>query len=180
LLLLLLFILLTSLDHLQLITIFIQAIAPFVDPGQENPAVKYCGEILPIMSTIAMNFTKSTPILERVCRCWRYMIISYRTAMTPLLPNLAQSLAAGFEASREGCFLWATDAVVREFSDGAEHVDRATSEAVFHFYERQSLSFLRILNELPPEQLPDGRPFWVFFFPFSPSFFSSFSSSFFL
>ncbi|KAJ5216579.1 uncharacterized protein N7498_002986 [Penicillium cinerascens] len=142
-------------DHLQLITIFVQVVTPIIPFGEENPAVKYVGEILPIMTTIVMNFTSSTPILERVCRCWRYMIISYRTAMIPLLPTLAQSIASGFEASREGCFLWATDAVVREFSDGAEYVDQATSDAVFQFYEQQALAFLRILNDLPPENLPD-------------------------
>lgn len=144
-------------DHLQLITIFVQIVTPIVPLGEENPAVKYVGEILPIMTTIVMNFTSSTPILERVCRCWRYMIISYRTAMIPLLPTLANSIASGFEASREGCFLWATDAVVREFSDGAEYVDQATSDAVFQFYEQQALAFLRILNDLPPENLPDGE-----------------------
>ncbi|ODM14548.1 hypothetical protein SI65_10034 [Aspergillus cristatus] len=142
-------------DHLQLITIFVQVVQPYVGPNVENPAVKYCGEILSIMTTIVMNFTTSTPILERVCRCWRYMIISYRTAMIPLLPTLAQSIANGFEASREGCFLWATDAVVREFSEGAELVDHSTSSAVFQFYEQQAIAFLRILNDLPPEQLPD-------------------------
>lgn len=77
--------------------------------------------------------------------------------MISLLPSLAQSLAAGFEASREGCFLWATDAVVREFFEGAENVDAATSQAVYQFFEQQTVSFLRILNELPPEQLPDGK-----------------------
>ncbi|KAI7974254.1 hypothetical protein EIK77_006189 [Talaromyces pinophilus] len=76
-------------------------------------------------------------------------------AMIPLLPSLAQSLAAGFEGSREGCFLWATDAVVREFAEGAELVDAATSQAVYQFFEQQSVAFLRILNELPPEHLPD-------------------------
>lgn len=103
-----------------------------------------------------MNFTKSTPILERVCRCWRYMIISYRNAMTPLLPALAQSISSGFEASREGCFLWATDAIVREFSAGAELVDNPTSVAVYQFFEEQVVLFLRILNDLPPEHLPDS------------------------
>ncbi|RMJ24653.1 hypothetical protein PHISP_04458 [Aspergillus sp. HF37] len=142
-------------DHLQLITIFIQVVCPYAGPNQENPAVKYCGEILPIMNTIAMNFTSSTAILEHVCRCWRSMIISYRIAMIPLLPTLAQNIASGFEASREGCFLWATDAVVREFSEGGEYVDRSTSGAVFQFYEQQAVAFLRILNDLPPEQLPD-------------------------
>lgn len=118
--------------------------------------MKYCGDILPVLSTIVMNFTKSTPILERVCRCWRYMIISYRNAMAPLLPTLAQNISSGFEASREGCFLWATDAIVREFSTGAELVDNPTSVAVYQFFEQQVVLFLRILNDLPPEQLPDS------------------------
>ncbi|KAK2734196.1 Nuclear import receptor [Myotisia sp. PD_48] len=142
-------------DHLQLITIFLQVVSPYVEPSKQNPAVKYCEEILPVLSTIVMNFTKSNPILERVCRCWRYMIISYRNGMVPLLPTLAQSISAGFEASREGCFLWATDAIVREFSSGADNVDQATSDAVFQFFEQQVVVFLRILNDLPPHHLPD-------------------------
>lgn len=75
--------------------------------------------------------------------------------MTPLLPTLAQNLAHGFQASRQGCFLWATDAIIREFSEGAEFVDQSTSEAVYQFYEQQVVAFLRILNELSPTELPD-------------------------
>lgn len=144
-------------DHLQLITTFVQWVAPYVSPGQEHPAVKYCQEILPALGAIATNFPTSSPILERVCRCWRHMVISYRISMVPLLPTLAQHLAHGFQASRQGCFLWATDAVLREFSEGAEEVDTNTSNAVYQFYEQQALVFLRILNELPPVDLPDGK-----------------------
>ena len=75
--------------------------------------------------------------------------------MVPLLPSLAENLALGFQASKQGCFLWATDAVIREFSDGAEAVDQNTSNAVYQFYEQQALAFLRILNELSPIELPD-------------------------
>lgn len=107
------------------------------------------------MSAIAENFTRFTPILERVCRCWRYMVLSYRTAVLPLLPSLAQQLASGFENSRQGCFLWATDSVLREFADGAEFVDAATSQAIYNFFEQQALAFLRIMNDLPPRDLPD-------------------------
>lgn len=85
--------------------------------------------------------------------------------MAPLLPNLAQSISAGFEASKEGCFLWATDAVIREFSEGAEYVEQATSDAVYQFFEQQVVLFLRILNDLSPQQLPDSM--WLFFFPLS-------------
>lgn len=76
--------------------------------------------------------------------------------MAPLLPGLAEKLAAGFSASRQGCFLWATDSIVREFSEGAEQVDTNTSNAIYHFYEQQTVTFLRALNDLPPEELPDG------------------------
>ena len=107
------------------------------------------------MSAIAENFTNCVPILERVCRCWRYMVLSYRTAILPLLPTLAQQLATGFENSRQGCFLWATDSVLREFANGAEFVDAATSQHIYNFFEQQALAFLRIMNDLPPQDLPD-------------------------
>ncbi|KAL8780488.1 MAG: hypothetical protein Q9213_006448 [Squamulea squamosa] len=141
--------------YIQLLTVFVQNIQPYVSPHEENPAVKYCQEILPVLSTIAENFTNSTPILERVCRCWRYMVLSYRTAVLPLLPTLAQQLASGFENSRQGCFLWATDSVLREFAIGADYVDASTSQAIYSFFEQQALAFLRIMNDLPAEDLPD-------------------------
>lgn len=142
-------------DYLGLIVTFIKNIQPYVSPNEENPAVKYCKEILPALSGIAKHFTRSVPILERVCRCWRYMIISYRTATAPLLGELANSIAEGFQASRQGCFLWATDAVIREYSYGAEFVDQTTSENVFAFFAQQVTVFLRILTELNPNEAPD-------------------------
>lgn len=142
-------------DYLGLIVTFIKTIQPYISPHEEHPAVTYCQEILPALSTIAKHFTRSTPILERVCRCWRYMIISYRTATAPLLGQLANDIAAGFAASRQGCFLWATDAVVREYSHGAEFVDQSTSDSVFQFFAQQVTVFLRILNELHPNDVPD-------------------------
>lgn len=131
-------------------------VQPYYSPKEENQAVKYCREILPVLSAVAQNFTTSSPILERVCRCWRFMILSHRTAILPLLPTLAEDLATGFQNSRQGCFLWATDAVLREFANGAEYVDPATSHAIYHFFEQQALAFLRIMNDLPPGDLPDG------------------------
>ncbi len=87
------------------------------------------------------------------------MVLSYRTAVLPLLPSLAQQLASGFLNSRQGCFLWATDSVLREFAAGAEFVDERTSQAIYDFFEQQALSFLRIMNDLPPVDLPDGTVF---------------------
>ena len=134
-----------------------QWIRPAVNPGQVNPAVEYCQEIFPVLGGLAQKFVTFAPMLERVCRCWRYMVFSYRTTMTPLLPDLANKLVAGFATSRQGCFLWATAAVIREFGMGRENVDEVTLNAVFQFYEQQATTFLRALNDLIPEELPDGR-----------------------
>jgi len=110
-----------------------------------------------VLAAIAENFNNFTPILERVCRCWRYMVLSYRTAIAPLLPGLAEKLTQGFATSRQGCFLWATDSIVREFTDDAPNVSKETTEAVFNFFQQQATNFLRALNDLPPEELPDGK-----------------------
>lgn len=75
--------------------------------------------------------------------------------MRPLLPDLATRLSAGFDSSRQGCFLWATASVVREFSQGVDQVDPALANDVYQFYEQQAKTFLRILSDLPPEELPD-------------------------
>lgn len=142
-------------DHLNLLTIFIQWVTPYVEPSKEHPAVKYCIEIFDTLATICQAFIDFIPIVERVCRCWRYIVLSYRIHTAPLLPQLAEKLAAGFTASRQGCFLWATDSIVREFSDVSDYVSRETTDQIYVFYESQATAFLRALNDLPPEDLPD-------------------------
>jgi len=142
-------------DHLQLITFFVQLVTPYVEPGQENPAVKYCQEIFPVLSTILDSFIDFVPICERICRSWRYMIISYRTAMSPLLPTMANKLATGFATSKQGCFLWVTSAILREFSEDRDHVDEQTTEAIYSFFEEQSKTTLRTMSSLPPKDVPD-------------------------
>lgn len=142
-------------DHLQLITIFVQNVIPYVNPGEENPAVKYWQEVFPILSTVLDNFLDFSPICERICRCWRNMVTSYRTAMAPLLPEMANKLASSFNTSREGCFLWVTAAILREFSEDREHLDQATTEHIYTFFEAQTTAFLRVMADLQPKDLPD-------------------------
>ncbi|OAA64031.1 Armadillo-type fold domain containing protein [Cordyceps fumosorosea ARSEF 2679] len=143
-------------EHLQLITVFVQNVTPAVNPGDANPAVKYWQEVFPILSTVLENFLDFSPICERICRCWRNMIVSYRTAMAPLLPEMANKLASGFTASREGCFLWVTGTILREFSEDRDSVDQATTENIYSFFEAQATAFLRVMTELQPADLPDA------------------------
>ncbi|RDA87363.1 hypothetical protein CP532_7031 [Ophiocordyceps camponoti-leonardi (nom. inval.)] len=142
-------------DDVQLVTIMIRIVMPVVGPGEPDPAVKYWQEVFPILCTVLDNFLDFSPICERICRCWRTMIISYRTATAPLLADMANKLASCFSASREGCFLWVTSAILREFSEEREQVDQATTDNIYTFFEAQTTTFLRVMTELQPRDLPD-------------------------
>jgi transportin-3 len=131
-------------------------VQPAVENGQENPAVTYWKEVFPILSTILDNFMAHDPIVERICSCWRGMLLSYRTAMTPLLAQLANKLAAGFQQSRNGCFLWVTGTVVREFSEHRENVEAAITDSIYVFFEAQAVAFLRALSETQPRDFADA------------------------
>lgn len=117
--------------------------------------MKYWQEVFPILSTVLDNFLDFPPICERICRCWRSMVISYRAGTTPMLPQLANKLAESFAKSRQGAFLWATGAILREFSEDREHVDDSISESIYQFFESQATSCLRFMSDIPPAELPD-------------------------
>jgi transportin-3 len=68
---------------------------------------------------------------------------------------MANKLASGFATSKQGCFLWVTSAILREFSEDREHVDERTTEAIYAFFEAQSTNMLRMMSDLPPNDLPD-------------------------
>ncbi|TDZ27748.1 Uncharacterized protein CTRI78_v012193 [Colletotrichum trifolii] len=125
-------------DHLQLVTTFIQIVVPYVGPGEDNPAVRYWQEIFPVLATILDNFLDFVPI-----------------SMTPLLPDLANKLAGGFAASRQGAFLWVTAAILREFSEDREHVSQDITHSIYAFFEAQTTTFLRVMSNLQPNELPD-------------------------
>ncbi|KAI2624802.1 exportin 1-like protein [Xylaria nigripes] len=144
-------------DHMQLITTFAHLVVtiPPAEKGEEDPAIKYWQEVFPILAKVLTNFLDFSPICERVCRCWRLMVIAHRGAMAPILPAMANELANGFANSRQGCFLWVTGAILREFSDDREHVDATMTEHIYGFFEAQATNVLRFLSNLTPRELPD-------------------------
>jgi transportin-3 len=142
---------------IDLITTFLTNVQPYYETGESNQAVAYCQDIFPILSRVGEGFASSPQVLEPLCRCWRNMVFSYRTAIFPLLEPLANQLSKGFETTRQGCFLWATTAVLREFSVDTEAVDANTTQAIYNFFEQQAFAFLKIMNDLPPTELPDGE-----------------------
>lgn len=136
-------------DHIKLVGLFIENIHPRVDSTTPNPAVEYCKDMLPGLEKLNEMFPTSGPVLEQlVGYCWRKMINSYRTGAAPLIPQLAPALINGYAATGQGCFLWTSGAVVREFSGGADNVDAATLGQVFEFAMQQSKTFLQRLRQI--------------------------------
>lgn len=68
---------------------------------------------------------------------------------------MADKLAAGFAESKQGCFLWTTAAILREFAEDREHVSPSTTDAIYTFFEAQSRTTLRMMSSLEPRDLPD-------------------------
>lgn len=75
--------------------------------------------------------------------------------MAPILPEMANKLASGFTTTNQGCFLWVTSAILREFSEDRELVAAQTTEDIYTFFESQSRIMLQAMSKLPPQDLPD-------------------------
>jgi len=145
-------------DEIQLLTIFVQVVHPHVPKGQENPMIRFWQSIVPVLSTILDGFVDFLPICEQVGRFFRSMLISYRTAMLPLLPEVALKLTTSFEKSHQGIFLWVSGTVIREFGD-EEFTDEATRNSICQFLEAQCLSMFRLLNNTQAKDIPDGSQY---------------------
>ncbi|EWC47207.1 hypothetical protein DRE_03326 [Drechslerella stenobrocha 248] len=141
-------------ENISLLTTFAAIVRPNIDPTQENPMVRFWADVFPVVTTILETFIVHPAICERVSKFYRTLLISYRTAMLPLLPSLAEKLAACFLKSKQGCFLWVTGSVIREFSD-EELIDENTREAVYQFLEQQCWTMFKILSDESPKEVPD-------------------------
>ncbi|KAF3922896.1 Transportin-3 [Dactylellina cionopaga] len=141
-------------ETVSLLTTFAAIVRPNIEPDKENPAVRFWAEVFPVVTTILETFIAHPAICERVSKFYRTLLISYRTAMLPLLPPLAEKLATCFGKSKQGCFLWVTGSIIREFSD-EESVDQNTREAVYQFLQQQCWTMFKILAEESPKDIPD-------------------------
>jgi transportin-3 len=81
-------------------------------------------------------------------------LISYRSHMTPLLPQMGDLLSKSLEMSNQGCFLYVSTKIVEEFSEG-RNLDENIVEAAFSFFGRQATTTLRALSNIPASELPD-------------------------
>ena len=140
-------------DLVELLTIFIQTVSPYVEPTQEHPAVHFVRDIWPVLCETLTVFGFVQYISESVAKIFKNIIYSYRIHSLPLLGPMAEKLLSSFEQYQYGCFLWASGAIVRQF--GHEEVDDEVRYAIWQFVERQCLNTFQLLEKNKPNDIPD-------------------------
>lgn len=138
---------------MELLTIFVQTVSPYVEPNQKHPAVHLLNELWPALCDTLNVFGSISFISESVAKNFKNIVYSYRIHSLPLLKPMAEVLVSSFERYEFGCFLWASGAIVRQF--GHEEVDDEVKHAIWIFVERQCINTFRLLEKNKPNDIPD-------------------------
>lgn len=145
-------------DNVELLTIFIQTVTPYVEPTQGHPAVHLLIELWPVLTGTLNTFGSTQYVSESVAKCFKNIIYAYRIHSLPLLGPLAEILVSSFQEYEYGCFLWASGAIVRQF--GHEDVEDEVRLAIWQFVEQQCINTFHLLEKNKPNDIPDcATPF---------------------
>lgn len=136
-------------------TIFVQVVSPYVDPGDPHPVVPLLMEFWPDLCETLTVFGRVQYVSESVSKNFKNIIYSYRIHSLPLLGPMAERLVISFEAYEYGCFLWVSGAIVRQF--GHEDVDQEVKYAIWQFVERQCINTFHLLEKNKPNDIPDRK-----------------------
>jgi transportin-3 len=137
----------------ELLTIFVQTVSPYVEPNQEHPAVHRLRDLWPTLCETLNVFGSISFISESVAKNFKNVIYSYRIHSLPLLAPMTEILVSSFERYEFGCFLWTSGAIVRQF--GHEEVDDEVRRGIWAFVERQCINTFRLLEKNKPNDIPD-------------------------
>jgi transportin-3 len=143
-------------DLVELLTIFVQTVSPYVEPTHDHPAIHLLSDLWPALCETLSTFGSTQFISESVAKNFKSIIYSYRIHSLRLLGPMAEKLVWAFEKYEYGCFLWVSGAIVRQF--GHEEVDNDVRFAIWQFVERQCLNTFRLLEQHKPNDIPDCIP----------------------
>lgn len=141
-------------DDLELMIILGSVVRPYVPPEEkQHPCVQAFEEVWPIFPAVIDKCGEQQFVCERVCKCYRVIVFSYREHGIHFLPRLAEQLVAGFLKYHYGCFLWISGACVREYGSAPN----ADMEALWQFIESQCNLFFQLLSVSEPKMISDGK-----------------------
>ncbi|KAI8980731.1 ARM repeat-containing protein [Trametes punicea] len=105
-----------------------------------------------VFEPFLIKYGSEYPICERTTRVLRLGLTFFGSAALPILPSVLARMASCFEATGFSSYLWFTGKVVGRFGNEEDPALRAAFKDV---YERASNKLVTMLQEKPPQMIPD-------------------------
>lgn len=129
-------------DQIELLVIFVREVKLCVPLKSSDPTVKFIEDVMPVLNGLIDRYgDQSIEISERYCKFVRSSILNVRLHLIDLIPSLAEKIAAMYDKTHFGCYLWVSGAIVREYS--IDETPQEIFNAVWVFAEQLISSFAR-------------------------------------
>lgn len=140
-------------QEIEIVRLYFEVIKPRNLQANSDPVASLAVEVWPLVVTLLEKHGQSPKVSERCMKFTKTILQTYGTFVLELLPSIANVLVKGFQTTRFGCYLWVSGVVIREFGD--EGIPQQTKQAVWEFAYQQVTSFLAVVKEVQPIDIPD-------------------------
>jgi hypothetical protein len=135
----------SNVDEIELLTIFIQTVVPFVQPHQEHPVMTLFMELVPKIGDTLGVFGSDRMVSESVSKLFKN-IICYGAHSLIFLDDMIKILQVAFVQWGYSSFLWVSGDIVKKFGYGQ---DLSIQSAIQNFVKAQCLSAIQLLDNKP-------------------------------
>lgn len=110
-------------------------------------------EVLPLIYSIIDKYGKSSKVSERCIKFIRKCIQNFKRFLIPSLKSIETLLIEGFKKYKYGCYLWASGALIKEFSEDDDDIDEfikidsSTMSDVWAFALEQIKTFIKLYSD---------------------------------
>jgi transportin-3 len=141
---------LDGLENLEVMLSIIETFGDDLPPACRNT----CQEAWLFFDPFIAKYGADYNTCERVTRVLRFSLTFFGSTALPVIPSVLARMATSFEATGFASYLWIIGKTVSQF--GNEEGETLRS-AIKQAFERTSTKLLKMLQETPPSQIPDGK-----------------------
>ncbi|QPG77005.1 hypothetical protein FOA43_004399 [Brettanomyces nanus] len=145
-------------DTIELITIYVDALKPRTYKTKEHPVAKLLMEnVWPLIARLVSSHGRSVKVSERCMKLVRRAMQSFWKFLLPVLQQTAEMLIYGFNTYHNGCYLWVSGALIKEYASD-EDASEEVASSVWHFSMKQIDNFYNFfsgLSERKSQDYPD-------------------------
>lgn len=141
-------------DQADVLAAFVAVLrAPGFDEPDFPVSLLFVAEVWPAVSLLLDKHGAQPAVSERLTKLLKTAIQLFSTYLSPILADIARLLHSGFQHHRQGCYLWVSGAVVREYGD--DYTSDDTKRAVYQFALTQCQAFFEWAGATDMGRHPD-------------------------